>query len=149
MREIKIPGMVCTAAPVSAKPECWWSRRPAAALIRHLTFHGLPFWLLEGIKAGPSGNRNGGHGWIYRVSFWLYCYRFRHQLVDNDIRALLRTGTEGYRRPISSSEIDEAIRNAKAAAADPAYKTRAIQCTKAGRCNLSGKAVGARKPPWA
>jgi hypothetical protein len=50
-----IPGVVCTTAPVCAKPQCWWSNRRVASLLKHLAFHGLPAWLLEGIKAGPGG----------------------------------------------------------------------------------------------
>jgi hypothetical protein len=141
-----ISGVVCTTAPVSAKPDLWWNSRPAAPLLKHLTFYGLPAWLLKNIKAGPSGYRNGAHGWVFWVPLWLYRYRLRHRLDDDDIRALLRAGTEGYRRPISLSEIDEAIRNAKAAATDPGRRTRTVQCFKAGLCTLGGKVVEVRKP---
>jgi hypothetical protein len=141
-----ISGVVCTTAPVSAKPDWWRNSRPAATLVKRLAFCRLPVWLLEDIKAGPSGYRKGGHGWIFWVPFWLYRYRLRHRLTDDGIRALLRVGTEGYRRPISSNEIDEAIQNAKAAATDPRHKTQTVQCSKASLRTLGGKLVGARKP---
>ena len=88
-----------SSSSVSARPEYWWNRPPAGQLVKHLAFYGLPAWLLEGIKAGPLGYRNGGHGWIYWVAFWLYFYRLRHRLADNDIRALLRRGPKATAAP--------------------------------------------------
>jgi hypothetical protein len=76
----------------------------------------------------------------------LYRCRLRHLLSDDDIRALLRAGTQRYRRPISSAEIDEAIHNAKAAATSPGHKAERLRSSNRGPLKLSGQVVERRKP---